>query len=81
LPRQSELVALVGHVDEAGQDRPLLVVVADPQAEQVGLVLSGTPGRNARDACDDDDVAAGKEGRGGGVPEAVDLVVEDDPLV
>ena len=32
-PREAELVALVGHIDEAGQDGPLLVIVADLQAE------------------------------------------------
>ncbi len=70
------VVALVLHVDEAPEDVPLLVLLADPDVQQLLLVLLGrAQAVDARDRRDDDGVAPGEQGRGGRVAQAVDLVV------
>ena len=74
---EREVVALVGELDEATQDRPLVVVGADVDDQALALVFLGrTEAVDRRDRRDNDHIAPGHDGARGGVPKPVDLVVD-----
>ncbi len=75
--RELEIVALVLHFDQTreevfpGQELPLR-----HGTDHVLVVLGRAQAVDARDAGDDDDVAAGEERAGGGEAQALDLLVD-----
>ena len=70
------VVALVAHVDELAQHAALVDLGAHLEVEHVVAVLLGrAEAVDARHRGHHDDVAAGEQGRGGGVAQPVDLVV------
>ena len=76
-PHQVHVVALVAHVDQAAQHGPLVVLLADAHHQHLVAVLLGrAQAVDARHRGDHDHVAAGQQGRGGGVAQPVDLVVD-----
>ncbi len=71
------VVALVGHVDELGEDGPLVALLPHLQHEELGgVLLGGTQAVDGRHRGHDDHVPPGQQGRGGGVAQPVDLVVD-----
>ena len=75
-PGEVHVVALVLHVDELAEERPLVDLLAGAQDDEVVLVLLGrAEAVDAGDRGDDDDVPPGQQRRGGRVAEALDLVV------
>ena len=76
-PAERGIVAVVLHVDQATQDAAHVVVDAVAEIDELALVLVGIAHAvDAADRRDDDRVAPREQGRGGGVPEAIDLVVD-----
>ena len=76
-PHQVHVVALVLHVDELAQDRPLVVLLALAHDEQLVAVLLGrAEAVDARHRRHHDHVAPGEQRRGGRVAQPVDLVVD-----
>ena len=74
---QVHVVAVVLQVDQAAQERPLLVLLADGDRDDAVAVLRGRPQAvDARHRRHHDHVAPGEERRGGRVAQAVDLVVD-----
>ena len=77
-----DVVAGVLQVDQLAQDVPLVVLVADLEPEDAVPVLARRAQTvDARHRGHHDDVLAHEEGRGGGVAEAVDLVVDGRVLL
>src|SRR5262249_60821320 len=77
VPDEALVVALVLQLDEATQDRPLVALLPYVEDEALLLVhLGGTEAVDGRDRGHDDHVAPGHQRAGGGVREAVDLVVD-----
>ena len=70
------VVALVAHVDELPQHAALVDLGAHLEVEHVvAVLLRGAEAVDARHGRDHDHVSSGEQGRGGGVPQPVDLVV------
>ena len=76
------VVALVLHVHQSTEDRPLIVGLARSHDEELVLVLQRrTEAVDARDRGDDDGVASGEQRGGRGVAQAIDLVVDRGVLL
>ncbi len=76
-PHQVQVVALVLHVDQPAQHRPLVLLLADLQVQDPVRVLLGRPQPvDAGDRGDHDDIPAGQQGGGRRVAQPVDLVVD-----
>ena len=76
-PAERHVVAVVLQVDQAAQDRALVVVDPGVQLEQLAPVLGRVAHAvDARDRRDDDGVPPGEQRGGGRVAQPVDLVVD-----
>ena len=81
-PHEVLVIALVVHLDEVSEDRPLVVQLAGVHHEDaVPVLLRGPEAIDARDGCHHDDVAPREQAGGGGVAQPVDLVVDGGVLL
>ena len=75
-PDQIQVVALVLHVDEATENRPLFMCLAGAQHEELVLVFEWrSKAVDARHRGDDDRVSSRQQGRGCSMSQPIDLVV------
>ena len=79
---EGDVVALVEHVHQLGEDGLAADLLPAFHGEQhVHVILGRAQAVDAGDAGDDDDIAAGEQGAGGGEAEALDLLIDGGILL